>query len=80
MDIPANSIGFTWQNSWYLHPAGDDAFPYDQVSGYSIGTLESNVVKYSYGLTSLRTKLKSNKPSNMTDKHIDMYLDYFFNM
>ena len=80
MDIPDNSIGLIWNNQWYLFPAGNDNYPYDQISGYSIGTLESNIVKYAYGLTSLRTKLKANKPSGITDKHIDVYLNFFFNL
>ncbi len=80
LDIPDNSIGFVWNNIWYLNPAGNPNFPYDQISGYSISYLESNIIKYSYGLTSLRTKLKAHKPSNMTDKHIDVYLNFFFNL
>ncbi|NPD87037.1 hypothetical protein HNS38_19985 [Lentimicrobium sp. L6] len=80
LDIPDSSIGFVWNNTWYLNPAGNPNFPYDQVSGYSIAYLESNIIKYSYGLTSLRTKLKAHKPSNMTDKHIDVYLNFFFNL
>ena len=78
-NIPNGSIGFIWNNNWYLHPAGNSNYPYDQVSGYTMGNIEQ-LLKHSYGLTSLRNQLKANKPSNMTDKHIDVYLNYFFNL
>ncbi len=77
-NIPEDRIGFIWNNNWYLRPAGDNTRPYDEISGYTMGTLESQVLRYSYGLTSLRTKLKENKPAGMTDKHIDLYRDYYF--
>ncbi|MEA3504595.1 MAG: hypothetical protein U9R32_05295 [Bacteroidota bacterium] len=79
MDIPNNSIGFIYNNSWYLHPAGNSNYPYDQVYGYTMSNIE-NLLKHVYGLSSLQTKLKANKPSWMTDKHIDVYLNYFFNL
>jgi len=78
-NIPNGSIGFIWNNNWYLHPAGNSNYPYDQVSGYTMGNIEQ-LLKHSYGLTSLKNQLKANKPSNMTDKHIDVYLNYFFNL
>jgi hypothetical protein len=76
--IPNNAIGFIWSNKWYLRPAGNSSYPYDEISGYDIGHLESNVVKYSYGLTSLRQKLKANKPAAVTDKKIDIYFNFAF--
>ncbi|MCK4662900.1 MAG: hypothetical protein KAT68_08550 [Bacteroidales bacterium] len=79
MDIPVNSIGFIWHNKWYLHPAGNSNYPYDQVSGYTMHSIES-FLKHVYGLSSLQSKLKANKPSRMTDKHLDIYLNYFFNL
>jgi len=79
MDIPDNSIGFIWNNSWYLYPAGDTDYPYDRIYGYTMNNVEQ-ILKHVYGLSSLRSKLKSNKPNGMTDKHIDVYLNYYFNL
>jgi hypothetical protein len=78
--ILSNSIGFIWSNNWYLRPAGNDSYPYDEIRGYDIGQLESKVVKFSYGLTSLKQKLKANKPANsgVTDKKIDIYFNFAF--
>lgn len=76
-NIPSNTIGFIWNNKWYYHPAGDSDYPYDQVSGYTMGTLESEVVKNAYGLTSLKQALKQNKPAGMADRHIDVYFNYY---
>jgi len=39
--------------------------------------LEDDVVKYSYGLHSLKNKLKANKPYGVTDKEIDLYISYY---
>jgi hypothetical protein len=80
MPIPENSIGFIESNSWYLFPAGDTTRPYDQVEDYTMGYLESNVMKHTYGLTSLRNNLKDNKPWGVTDKQIDIFLEYFFEL
>jgi len=33
-----------------------------------------------FGLSSLETKLKANKPSGVTDKQIDLFLDLFYNL
>ncbi|MEL6135546.1 MAG: hypothetical protein AAFR59_19480, partial [Bacteroidota bacterium] len=76
-NIPANNIGFIYNNRWYYFPAGNANFPYDQIRGYTMSNLENNVVKHSYGMTSLRTALKQNKPAGMTDRHIDVYLNYY---
>ena len=78
-DIPEDRIGFIQNNSWYLSPAGDDERPYDEISGYTMFNLERNVLPHAYGLTSLRSKLKEFKPAGMTDKHIDLYFNYYFN-
>ena len=78
-DIPDNRIGFIWNNNWYLRPAGDEARPYDEISGYTMFDLEQRILPHSYGLTSLRSKLKEFKPNGMTDKHIDLYFNYYYN-
>ena len=61
-------------------PAGDTDYPYDAINQYSMGYIESNIVKYSYGLSSLQTNLKNNKPTGLTDKVIDAYLNFYFNL
>ncbi|MEL6133365.1 MAG: hypothetical protein AAFR59_08390 [Bacteroidota bacterium] len=76
-NIPNNHIGFVHNNKWYYFPAGNDDFPYDQVRGYTMSNLEKNVVKHSYGMTSLRTALKQNKPTDVTDRQLDVYLSYY---
>ena len=78
-NIPNSAIGFVWNNGWYLHRAGSSSYPYDQVTGYTMEQLEQ-LLKHSYGMTSLSNQLKANKPSGMTDKNIDVYLNYFFNL
>ena len=75
--IPSNALGLILNNQMYLWNVGDITLPFDQIDGYTMSQLEQNVVKYSYGFTSLRNKLKSNKPSGITDKHIDLYLNYY---
>ncbi len=79
-EIPEDRIGFIWNDNWFLRPAGQGDLLYDEVSGYTMELLESRVLPHSYGLTSLRDALKANKPSGMTDKHIDLYLNYYFNL
>jgi len=62
---------------YYTNSSGNTNYPYDEISGYSMGDLEDDVVKYSYGLHSLKSKLKANKPTVVTDKEIDLYLSYY---
>ncbi len=49
----------------------------DQVVGYTFYGIEKNVLKHSYGLTSLKTQLKNNKPSGVTDAQIDLLISYY---
>ncbi|MFM2377085.1 MAG: hypothetical protein RLZZ165_2182 [Bacteroidota bacterium] len=49
----------------------------DQVSGYDLATIERRFLKHAYGLSSLSTQLKANKPAGVTDAQIDLLLsDY----
>jgi hypothetical protein len=43
----------------------------DNVSGYTLGGIESGFLKRSYGLSSLSNNLKANKPAGVTDAQID---------
>ena len=72
-------IPFVNNNNGYIYPAGDDDYPYDQIFGYEIYDFENDILKHSYGLSSLKDKLKENLPYGTTNRHIDVYMDYFFN-
>lgn len=80
MVVPETSIPFISNNSGYLYPAGDPNYPYDQVSGYTMSVVESDILKHSYGLSSLRDYLKLNLPEEMTERHIDVFMDIFFDL
>ena len=49
----------------------------DQVAGYDLASIEQNILKHSYGLSSLNTQLKSNKPAGVTDAQIDLLLSHY---
>jgi hypothetical protein len=46
----------------------------DQVSGYDLATMERRFLKHAYGLSSLSTQLKANKPAGVTDEQMDLLL------
>jgi hypothetical protein len=48
------------------------------VTGYTLSYIQSNVLGHSYGLSSLRDRLKNQKPSGVTDDQIDTNLKYYF--
>ena len=80
MDIPVYRIGFIYSNNWYLHPLGDPNRPYDVLKGWTMAQIEDQIIPNSYGLTSTRTAIKNNRPSGMTEKRVDAYLDFYFNL
>ena len=49
----------------------------DPISGYSIAQLQIILCNSSYGLSSLATNLKNNKPSNVTNEMIDTFLQNY---
>jgi hypothetical protein len=49
----------------------------DNVQGYSLAAIESGYLKHVYGLSSLKDKLKQNKPIGVTDVQIDELLNQF---
>jgi hypothetical protein len=51
--------------------------PKDLVTGYTLPFIEQRILKHSYGLSSLSTQLKANKPSGITDSDIDLLLSYY---
>lgn len=64
----------------YIYPAGDQNYPYDQVTGYSIAVLENDILKHSYGLSSLNENIKEHLPQEITERHIDIFMNFFFNL
>lgn len=59
---------------------GNTNYPNDNVTGYTFSLLEDKVLRHTYGLTSLRTKMKANKPSGVTDAQIDALIDSYSNL
>jgi hypothetical protein len=79
MDIPNNLFGKISNNNIYLSAVGSSNYPYDEISGYNLSSIEG-MLNGIFGLSSLETKLKTNKPSGMTDKQIDLFLNLFYNL
>lgn len=59
-------------NVWFLTGS-----PNDQVTGYTIPFIEQNILKHSYGLSSLATQLMNNKPVGVTDAQISLLLSFY---
>lgn len=49
----------------------------DQVSGYTLANIESNMLGQVYGIGSLSAQLKANKPTGVTDAQIDLLLGQY---
>jgi hypothetical protein len=49
----------------------------DPLSGYTLQGIETGFLKHVYGLSSLREKLKENKPVGVTDDQIDVLINNF---
>lgn len=71
------AIPFVWNNINYYHPAGDGSYPFDMVSGYTMSSIESNIITHAYGMSSVTDYSKANKPAGVTDKHIDALMDKY---
>lgn len=80
MEIPDDVIGRIYNNNIYLSATGNTNYPDDEVTGCSLPNIESSMLNGIYGLSSLESKLKSNKPTGITDKHIDLFLDLYYNL
>lgn len=66
------------EDSFNQNPSNIPNRPRDITSGYNLSLIQSNVLGHSYGLSSLRDRLKSQKPSGVTDTQIDTNLQHFF--
>lgn len=50
----------------------------DQVNGYSLTFIESQLLKHIYGLASLKEKLKVNKPAGVSGDLIDELIGFYY--
>lgn len=64
--------GVNDSNLWFF-----PGTPNDNVIGYTLPFIESKILKHSYGLSSLGTQLKNNKPAGVTDNQIDQLLSFY---
>jgi hypothetical protein len=60
------------------NPSNISNRPRDVTSGYDLSLIQFKVLGHIYGLSSLRDKLKSHKPSDVTDTQIDTNLQHYF--
>lgn len=51
--------------------------PNDNVTGYTLANIQLSFLKHVYGLSSLRTQLKANKPVAVTDAQIDQLINAY---
>ncbi len=51
---------------------------YDDITGYTMQSIESVFLKNVYELSGLEQELKANKPSEVTDAQIETYFAYPF--
>jgi hypothetical protein len=57
---------------------GDSRLPDDNVSGYTMPFIEQNIMRHSYGLTTLRDEVKAHKPNGtVTDAQIDVLFNSY---
>lgn len=49
----------------------------DQVGGYSLAFIETEMLKHIYGLASLSDQLKAHKPAGVTDAQIDLLISHY---
>lgn len=57
--------------------AWSTALPDDNISGYTLASIESTFLKHVYGRSSLSDNLKNNKPAGVTDAQIDLLLSSY---
>ncbi len=66
------------EDSFNQNPTNSSSLPFDGTSSYDLARIQHLVLSDSYGLTSLRTKLKSERPSGVSEADIDSNMDYYF--
>jgi hypothetical protein len=60
---------FNQQNQYYS--SVDLTLPKDRVTGYTLASIQNNILKNSRTIANLRTQTKLYKPSGITDTNID---------
>jgi hypothetical protein len=65
-----NQVGITY-------PFRGNGVVDDQVEGYNLAFIESEMLKHIYGLSSLSQELKNHKPTGVTDAQIDLLLSFY---
>jgi len=55
------------------------SLPNDNVTGYTFGVLEYDVLRRSFGIKTLKERLKLHKPQGVTDAQIDELVGFFTN-
>jgi hypothetical protein len=58
-------------NQRFVFHGGDSRYPNDNVTGFTLENISRYILPGSYGLTSLKNAVKSNKPMGVTDAAID---------
>ena len=79
-EISQYAIPFIYNNGWYYSSVGDLNRPPDEVSFYDLPRIEDKVIPNAFGITSLKSQLKQHKPSYVTDKRIDILMDWYGNV
>ena len=51
--------------------------PNDVISGYSFRVLEQDVLRRTFGFSSLKERLKLFKPSGLTNTQVDDFVDFY---
>ncbi|MEW5847070.1 MAG: hypothetical protein AB1777_12505 [Bacteroidota bacterium] len=63
------------RNNVYINGAivhyGSISYPNDRISGYTLSYIQNNILRNSFGLSSLRDEIKKNKISGVTDADIN---------
>lgn len=77
--IPSGAEPLIRDNKYYVRKTGLPRYPNDELEGYSIADVESNLNDIK-SLSELETYLKANKPINVTDDEIDVFLDIYYNL
>ena len=51
--------------------------PNDVISGFTMAQIETDMLKHKYGLSNYVNEVKSHKPSYISNRTIDIYMNYY---
>jgi hypothetical protein len=63
--------GWHWGQSGRIWHDGSPNYPNDRITGYTLSYINSNILRNSYGLSSLRDAVKNHKLTGVTDADFD---------